>query len=60
MQMPASFGNPGPGDKIIRSGFNCPDLLYRHLIISYHFDIRVNGTDELIQVIGKAVVIINE
>ena len=48
--MPASAGLPGPGERIVDRDF----------IVSHHLDLRVDTSDELVKVIGKTVVIINQ
>ena len=41
-------------------GLQIPDLLCRHFIVADNPDIRLNLTDDLIEVIGKAIIVINQ
>ena len=50
----------GPRRKNYMIGLQIPDLLCRHFIVADNPDIRLNLTDDLIEVIGKAIIVINQ
>ena len=42
------------------AGGQRPNLLHRHRVVSHHPDVRANAPHQLVQVVGKAVVVVNE
>ena len=60
MQTPASAGLPGPGERISASGFITSISSDCIFIVSNNLDIWLYRTDQLIYVVGKAVIIINQ
>ena len=37
-----------------------PDVRHRHLVIAHHLDVRAEAPHQLVQIVGKAVVIVDE
>ena len=54
------FRSSGAGRENDLIGRQPGDFLYRHLIIADHPDIGFNFSDELVEIIGKTVIIIDE
>ena len=49
---------PGRQDDVIRP--ELPDFLHGHRVVADHPDVRVQRADELVEVVGKAVVVIDQ
>ena len=40
-------------------GFS-PDVRHRHLVVAYHLDVRAEAPHQLVEVVGKAVIVVDE
>ena len=58
--MPASFGVQGPGDSTIASGFGASTSSTRDLVVAMHDHVRAQLAEEVDEVEGEAVVVIDQ
>ena len=54
------FRSSGTGREDQRLWFQGTDFIDGDLVVPHYRDLRIDASDELVQVIGKAVVIINQ
>ena len=60
MQIPASLGVQGPGDRTMPAGFRAMRLVDRDLVVAMHDAARAEIAQEVDEVVGEAVVVIDQ